>query len=206
MAVGASYYAAKHFAINTDINKLISPDLDWRIRDNQFEHAFDREKLILSVVEEPTSELARVASKALAEKLTGDTRHFESVQPLGSGEFFEKNGLLFLPVEEVGKVAGQLEAAAPLIEIMAGDPSIRGLTGALETGLAGVKRGQVKLDSTERPFNLISRTVEQVLGTGSATFWWRELLRDTPLTDAERPGFIEFKPVLDYNALEPGKA
>ena len=26
---------------------------------------------------------------------------------------------------------------------MAGDPSIRGLTGALETGLAGVKRGQV---------------------------------------------------------------
>ena len=79
------------------------------------------------------------------------------MQPLGSGEFFEKNGLLFLPVEEVGKVTGQLEAAAPLIEIMAGDPSIRGLTGALETGLAGVKRGQVKLDSTERPFNLIPR-------------------------------------------------
>ena len=39
---------------------------------------------------------------------------------------------------------------------MAGDPSLRGLTGALETGLAGVKRGQVKLDSTERPFNLIA--------------------------------------------------
>ena len=54
LAVGASYYAAKHFAINTDINKLISPDLDWRIRDNQFERAFDREKLILAVVEAPT--------------------------------------------------------------------------------------------------------------------------------------------------------
>ena len=132
LAVGASYYAARHFSINTDINKLISPDLDWRKRDNQFEHAFDREKLILAVVEAPTPELASAASKALAAKLAGDT-HFESVQPLGSGEFFEKNGLLFLPVEEVGKVAGQLEAAAPLIEIMAGDPSIRGLTGALET-------------------------------------------------------------------------
>ena len=122
LAVGASYYAAQHFAITTDINKLISPDLDWRIRDNQFEQAFDHEKLILAVVEAPAPELASAASKALAEKLTGDTRHFESVQPLGSGEFFEKNGLLFLPVEEVGKVAGQLEAAAPLIEIMAGDP------------------------------------------------------------------------------------
>ena len=88
------------------------------------------------------------------------------MQPLGSGEFFEKNGLLFLPVEEVGKVTGQFESAAPLIEIMAGDPCIRGLTGALETGLAGVKRGQVKLDNTERPFNLIAQTVEDVLNKG----------------------------------------
>ncbi|MEH2556816.1 hopanoid biosynthesis associated RND transporter like protein HpnN [Bradyrhizobium algeriense] len=205
LAVGASYYAARHFAINTDINTLISPDLDWRKRDNQFEHAFDREKLILAVVEAPTPELASAASKALATKLTGDTKHFESVQPLGSGEFFEKNGLLFLPVEEVGKVAGQLEAAAPLIEIMAGDPSIRGLTGALETGLAGVKRGQVKLDNTERPFNLISQTVEDILNKGTATFSWRELTSDKPLTDADRRAFIEFKPKLDYSELEPGK-
>ena len=111
------------------------------------------------------------------------------MQQLGSGEFFEKNGLLFLPVEEVGKVAGQLEAAAPLIEIMAGDPSIRGLTGALETGLAGVKRGQVKLDNTERPFNLISQTVEDILNKGTATFSWRELVSDKPLTDADRRAF-----------------
>jgi uncharacterized protein len=205
LAVGASYYAARHFSINTDINTLISPDLDWRKRDNQFERAFDREKLILAVVEAPTPELASAASKALAAKLTGDTKNFESVQPLGSGEFFEKNGLLFLPVEEVGKTAGQLEAAAPLIEIMAGDPSIRGLTGALETGLAGVKRGQVKLDNAERPFNLISQTVEDILNKGTATFSWRELVSDKPLTDSDRRAFIEFKPKLDYSELEPGK-
>ena len=206
LAVGASYYAARHFAINTDINTLISPDLDWRKRDQQFERAFDREKLILAVVEAPTPELASAASKALFTKLAGDTKNFESVQPLGSGEFFEKNGLLFLPVEEVGKTAGQLEAAAPLIEIMAGDPSIRGLTGALETGLAGVKRGQVKLDNTERPFNLISQTVEDIQNKGTATFSWRELVSDKPLTDSDRRAFIEFKPKLDYSELEPGKS
>ncbi len=106
---------------------------------------------------------------------------------------------------EVGRLTGQFESAAPLIEIMAGDPSIRGLTGALETGLAGIKRGQIKLDSTERPFNLIAQTVENVLNTGSGTFSWRELVSDKPLTDSDRRAFIEFKPVLDYNALEPGK-
>ena len=208
LAIGAGVYTARNFSINTDINKLISPELDWRKRDNQFEQSFDREKLILAVVEGPTPELTSAASKALAEKLTGDSKHFESVQPLGSGEFFEKNGLLFLPVEDVGKLTTQLEAAAPLIEIMAGDPSIRGLTGALETGLAGVNRGQVKLDNTERPFNLISQTVENILNKGAATFStfsWRELVTAKPLTDSDRRAFIEFKPKLDYNALEPGK-
>ncbi|CAN7169656.1 MMPL family transporter [Bradyrhizobium sp. LjRoot220] len=205
LAIGGGFYAARNFSINTDINTLISPDLDWRQRDNQFEKAFDREKLILAVIEAPSPELTGAAAKALSEKLAGDTRNFESVQPLGSGEFFEKSGLLFLPVEEVGKVAGQLEAAAPLIEIMAGDPSIRGLTGALETGLAGIKRGQVKLDNAERPFNLISQTVENILSKGTATFSWRELVSDKPLADSDKRAFIEFKPKLDYNALEPGK-
>ena len=112
---------------------------------------------------------------------------------------------MFLPADELAKLTGQFESAAPLIEIMAGDPSIRGLTGALETGLAGVQRGQIKLDSTARPFNLIAQTVEDVLNKGTATFSWRELMSDKPLTDGDRRAFIEFKPILDYNALEPGK-
>ena len=204
-AIAAGFYTARHFSINTDINTLISEKLDWRQRDIQFDTAFDRDRTILAVVEAPTPELTTAASDALAKKLSGDMVHFQSVQPLGSGEFFEKNGLLFLPTADVGQLTSQFASAAPLIEIMAGDPSIRGLTGALETGLAGVKRGQYKLDSTERPFNLIAQTVENVLSTGSATFSWRELVSDKPLTDADRRSFIEFKPVLDYNALQPGK-
>ncbi len=168
LAITAGYYTSRNFIINTDINTLISPDLDWRKRDNQFEKAFDRDRTILAVVDAPTPELTSAAAAALEQKLSGDGRHFESVQPLGAGPFFEKNGLLFLPVAEVAQLTGQFESAAPLIEIMAGDPSIRGLTGALETGLAGVKRGQVKLDSTERPFTLIAQTVENVLKNGSA--------------------------------------
>src|SRR5712672_3837878 len=205
LAVAAGFYTVRHFAINTDINTLISQKLDSRQRDNQFEHAFDRDRTILAVVDAPTPELTNVATKALEQKLSGDTTNFASIRPLGSGEFFEKNGLLFLPAADVGRLVGQFESAAPLIEIMAGDPSIRGLTGALETGLAGVKRGQVKLDSTERPFNLIAQTVEKVLNTGTGTFSWRELTSDKPLTDSDRRSFIEFKPILDFNALEPGK-
>ncbi|MDE2068969.1 MAG: MMPL family transporter [Bradyrhizobium sp.] len=205
LAIAAGYYTSRNFQINTDINTLISAKLDWRQRDNQFDKAFDRDSTILAVVDSPTPELTSAASAALEQKLSSDTRHFSSVQPLGSGEFFEKNGLLFLPEAEVRKLTSQFSSAAPLIEIMAGDPSIRGLTGALETGLAGVKRGQVKLDNTARPFNLIAGTIEDVLKNGNATFSWRQLVSDKPLTDADRRAFIEFKPILDFNALEPGK-
>src|SRR5262249_15407982 len=160
LAVVSGCYTARHFAINTDINTLISDKMDWRQRDVQFDKAFDRDSNILAVVEAPTPEQVSSAAAALEARLKDDKTNFVSMQPLGSGEFFERNGLLFLPTREVAEVAGQFEKAAPLIEIIAGDPSIRGLTGALETGLAGVKRGEVKLDNAARPFNYIAQTVE----------------------------------------------
>lgn len=202
----AGVYAVRNFGINTDINKLISPDLDWRKRDIAFEQAFDQERLIIAVVEAPTAEFASAAAAALEKKLAENHTNFESVQRLGAGPFFEKNGLLFLPTPEVAQLTGQFEAAAPLLEIMAGDPSLRGLTGALEIGLAGVKRGQFTLDATVRPFSAIADTIDNSLSKGSATFSWRELISDKPLTDADRRAFIEVKPILNFEELEPGKS
>jgi hopanoid biosynthesis associated RND transporter like protein HpnN len=205
LTVGAGYYTAQNFSINTDMNTLISPDLDWRKRDIAFDKAFDQERLIIAVVEAPTPEFAGAATAAMEKKLVTNTTDFDSVHRLGAGEFFEKNGLLFLPTAEVQQMTGQFQSASPLVEILAGDPSIRGLTGALETGLQGVSRGQLPLDSTVRPFSLISDTIESVLKTGTAQFSWRGLVSDQPLTDSDRRGFIEIKPILDFQALEPGK-
>src|SRR3981081_3096614 len=51
LAVSAGFYTARHFAINTDINTLISQKMDLRQRDNPFGRAFDRDRTILAVVE-----------------------------------------------------------------------------------------------------------------------------------------------------------
>nr|WP_210313498.1 MMPL family transporter [Rhodopseudomonas rhenobacensis] len=205
LAIAAGVYTSRNFGINTDVNRLISPDLDWRKRDIAFDKAFDQERLVLAVVDAPTPEFANAAGNALAERLSHNNKDFDSVQRLGGGEFFDKNGLLFLPTKEVGELTGQFQAAAPLLEIMAGDPSLRGLTGALETALAGVKRGELALDSTAKPFTTIAETIETVLKTGSGYFSWRGLASPTPLTDGDRRAFIEVKPVLDFQALQPGK-
>ena len=86
LAVGSGYYTARHFAINTDINTLISDKMDWRQRDVQFDKAFDRDSTILAVVEAPTPELTGAAAAALEAKLKDDKTNFVSMQPLGSGD------------------------------------------------------------------------------------------------------------------------
>ena len=55
LSVAGGYYTARHFVINTDINTLISENLDWRQRDQQFDRAFERDSTILAVVEAPTT-------------------------------------------------------------------------------------------------------------------------------------------------------
>src|SRR5260370_25990595 len=51
----AGVYAARHFAIDTDIGKLISPDLPWRQRELAFMKVFpQRLETIFVVVDAPT--------------------------------------------------------------------------------------------------------------------------------------------------------
>jgi predicted RND superfamily exporter protein len=74
-AVVSGAYVISHFAINTDLNKLISPDLPWRQQELAFSRAFPESVgTISAVVDAPTSELADQASSALAQKLSPQTK------------------------------------------------------------------------------------------------------------------------------------
>lgn len=200
-------YAVRNFAINTDVATLIEPNIDWRQREIAFEKAFPgRNEMILAVVEAPTPELARQAGVALEKKLIPQTNQFIWVKRPGGGAFFDTNGLLFMPTAEVAKQTGQLVSAAPMFDILVDDPSIRGLTGVLEFGLAGAQRGRYSRDAMEKPLNLVADAVEKVLAKQPANFSWRELSSTEPLTDSDRRFLLTIRPVLDFNAIEPGGA
>src|SRR5271165_6886971 len=99
----AVYYTGEHFAINTDVTKLISKDVRWRQQELAFDRLFpDRsERYILVVVDAPTSELASLARAELAGRLAADRTVFTSVTQPGGSAFFRQNGLLFVPTEEL---------------------------------------------------------------------------------------------------------
>src|ERR1700676_1790634 len=61
LATGSTIYAVRHFAIKTDINDLISPDLPWAQRALQYMKDFP-ERYIVVVVDAPTPENADQAT------------------------------------------------------------------------------------------------------------------------------------------------
>ncbi len=207
VAASAIVYSVRHFAINTDVAKLISPDLDWRLREIDFEKTFPgRNDLILAVVEAQTPEMAREAGDALEKKLLPQTDKFIWVKRPTGGPFFDNNGLLFLPTADVAKQTAQLVSGAPIFDILVDDPSIRGLTGVLEFGLGGAVRGRYTRDSMARPLNMVAETVEKVLANQPVWFSWEGLSSSDPLTDAQKRTLLTIRPVLDFKALEPGGA
>jgi hopanoid biosynthesis associated RND transporter like protein HpnN len=206
LTLASAAYTARNFSINTDISNLISPNIDWRQREIALEKAFPaRTHTILAVVDAPTPELATLAADTLAARLKKNPALFPEVRRPDGGEFFEKNGLLFLPAEQLGETLGQLQAATPFISILARDPNWRGLSYAGLAALGGVQARQFSLDALAPIFDRFSNTFEQVASDKPASFSWQELLSNKASSPGELRKFIDISPKLDYSALEPGR-
>jgi hopanoid biosynthesis associated RND transporter like protein HpnN len=206
LAVVSSVYAVRNFAINTNVNQLISPDLPWRQRELAFVAAFQgNHERVLAVIDAATSEEASAASRALARKLSTDPALFPSVRELNENPFFARNGLLFLPADEVAATVGTLAQSQPLVQVLVADQSWRGLVQALAFSLQGIQAQKFTLDDMVRPLTMFAKPLEDVLAERPANFSWRELVSNKQPTPNDLRRFIEISPVLDYGALEPGK-
>jgi uncharacterized protein len=206
LSLAASVYAARHFAINTDINRLISPDLPWRQREMSFRAAFPHNtSIILAVIDTPTSEVASQATTELADALAGHKDLIRSVSAYPETPFFARAALLYLPTDQVAALTGQLRESAPLIQVLAADPSLRGLTQAVSFGLLSARRGEGDLAPLADVLNKASSALEDVLAGKAAYFSWRGLMTQQKEQKTTWRRFIEIHPILDYAALQPGK-
>jgi hopanoid biosynthesis associated RND transporter like protein HpnN len=205
LAAASTVYAARHFAIKTDVNDLFAPDLPWAQRAFEYMRSFPQPD-ILVVVDAPTPELVEQATTTLAQALSARRDFIGAVRQPGSGSFFERNGLLYLPTGEVARLTDGLLQANPLLQKLAADPSLRGALGALSLGIMGVEFGQVSLDDLTRPMTMAGDTANEVLAGRPASFSWRVLASGKPAEPQELRRFIEVEPVLDFSALQPGRA
>jgi hypothetical protein len=207
LCLGSAFYTVKYFSISTDISQLISSDLPWRQRELKFHETFPgRNQTILIVVQAPTAELVSQASSALGQALQRRPDLFHTINQTSGSDFFRKNGLLFLATEEVERVSGRLVEATPLINVLVHDRSIRGLTQALSFSLLGIQGGRISLDDAAFAFSSITDAIDNVSVNRQAAFSWTALMSGRPVEVNDLRRFIAVWPVLNFTALEPGRA
>jgi uncharacterized protein len=202
----AAYYSATHFAINTDASKLISTKLPWRQREAEYNNAFPQSNdLILAVVDGQTPERAQAAAAALVDQLTPRRKYFEFVRLPPEEAFYGREGLLFQSLDEVKQTAEQLDQATPLLSALAYDPTLRGISSAIQLMASGVLRDKLPLDQAAPAFAAFASPMEQALAGKTALFSWQGLFDRSGPSDQGKRRFVLIKPKLNFSDIEPGE-
>ncbi len=204
VTIVSAWYAGTHFSVTTDINQLLSASSPGRQREMVFEKAFPQFDTIVAVVDAPTPELAQAAATALVARLSPQTNFFKSIVELQGGAFFAQNGLLFQSPEQLGPQMNLMTQAQRLVQVLASDPSLRGVVRALQFGLLGVQSNKIALDNMVWPLTLAADTLDQVNANKPASFSWLALIQGHQPKSAELMRFLQIGAVLDFSELQPG--
>ena len=215
LALAGAYVTATRFAITTETDQLLESDSVFHQNKVAYEQAFPHlAKVIVAVVDADSSEAAERAAAALADALNASpgTALRRIWRPDG-GAFFDQNGLLLLPLNQLKATLEQLQTQQQTLVALSGDPSLRGLMRLLQIGA-----GRGALDANTAFVTRLADVVEQVLAGRTATVSWQNALagQQTSSSQASNPQasdrpqdndrlrrFVLVDPILDYNALQP---
>ena len=204
LAVLASWYAATHFAMTTDINQLISSHIAWREREAAFEKAFPQFELIVAVVDAPTPELVDEATAALVERLS-QQKDLSSPSSSPKAAASLRRTACCSSRSILAPQMTTLTQAQRLVQVLAGDPTLRGVIQVLQFGLLGVQGGQITLDNMTWPMTLAADAIDKVNAGQPASFSWHELVQGHAAAPDDLLRFLEIQAALDYSELEPGQ-
>ncbi len=203
LGAGAIGFTVSHFSLSSDTEGMISPKLAWRQREVAFNHLFKSEGgKIVVVIDGATPELAEEASAALTARLSARPDLFRHVQRPAA--FFQREGLLYEPLDEVKSQLGQLISAQPFLGPLAADPSLRGMAATLSTAVKGVTAGQATLADLARPIDAMAGALDRIRAGKPAVFSWRALISGKTPDIRETRQIIVVSPVLNYAALMSG--
>jgi hypothetical protein len=210
LTAGGVYLTVDRFAIDTDTANLFSPQIAWRKNEAAVYRAFPQlETIIVAVVDGPTGEKADEAARRLTAELEGKPLILRVWQP-DDPDFFVKNGLLYLSVPELERTIGMMIGQRDVLQPLAEDPSLRGLSSVL---VANQKRAALSERATAMylgGLNEFSRAFEETLAGREARVDWEKLFSagqagETPSgPPLEKRRLILINPRTDYTALQPG--
>ena len=198
-------YTMDNLTVNTNTANMISTQLPFQQNRIKLETSFPQDvNTILLLVEGDTPEQTSAVVDRVSDGLRADKDAVKSVYVPDQGEFFDRNGMLYLPLQELENISKQLADAQPFIGKLSKDNSLQGLVEIL--GQAIKSMGDDELDLNINPlFRKISQSLDAVREGKPYQLSWQQLMLDRQSGFGVTKRFIMVTPVLDYTALLPGE-
>ena len=204
--VGAVIHTVNHFRIDTEMTDMISDKLPYRKLEKEFQSAFPQFKeTIVIVIDADTPETARLQAARMAERLREETGLYKGVYLPGGGEFFRRNGLLYLSVKDLEALSENLASAQPLLGLIAKDLTLRGLFSVIERIVS--QEGEVEQKTKLVPFfDRLAQALDSSTSSRPRPLSWQELVLGEAMAAEASRQFIILDPVLDYATFSGGEA
>jgi hopanoid biosynthesis associated RND transporter like protein HpnN len=202
LTVALFVFAALNLGINSDNASMIAEHLPARQNYLAFTESFPNiENVILVVIDGETPELARHAVNTLEDTLKKRGDIVRDVYVPGSGEFFEKHGLLYRDVDDLDDFATQMAQVQPILAALERDPTVANLASLIEYAIEEREGAAGNLTELSTLLDRVGdATVEAYQEFPLAISWEEILLRGSNIETVTR-WVLVVDPVLDFDSL-----
>jgi hopanoid biosynthesis associated RND transporter like protein HpnN len=196
LSAGILFYSVKNFRIDTDITDMISENLPFRKMEKDFSKAFPNlNNTIVVVIDADSAERAIDARDRLADALEKEKDLFKSVYEPGGGPFFERNGLLYMSVDQLQDFGDSMSAAQPLLALISRDPSLKGLFSVVERIVENSKEEETNDERIDTMYKEMSGAFDSAAEHRPYNLSWQRIMLGDKGLAGQRRQFIILQPI-----------
>jgi hopanoid biosynthesis associated RND transporter like protein HpnN len=219
LSILSIYYTHKSMKFLTGRDDLMPKNTQFHKDYREYRREFgDLEEMVV-VIESADQEKAARFGELLQEKLRKDKRNFNEVFfPYGL-QFFKSNGFLFMPLQELQALQGNIMKAKPVLKALSASPSIQtlftSLTGQIDVYLntdAGSANAGEQLDSLTFMLDKLGKGFEGFSKNGQTSFSLEEFLmgkskggEESSFAKSGRMQILTVLPVKDPTSFVPAE-
>jgi len=137
LAILSVIYTINNMEFLTGRDDLMPRNSPFQVDYRAYRAEFGDQEEIVAVIEADDAGKATRAADALYARLNRDKGAFREVFYPGGLPFFRKNGLLFMPLEDIKQLRNTLTMASPVLKDLAADPSVQTLFTSLTRQIDG---------------------------------------------------------------------
>lgn len=201
LAGAGLWHAVANIQVDTEASNMIDRSLRYRQKSEEYLALFGQSKSSVAVlVRADTLEQADEVAQALVARMRTRPDRFAQIYAPAVDPFLRTHGLLFLDEESFYATVRRLSEAAPFLERMAKDPSLKGLFGPLKGALENEFEASVFTNLMRQ----LGDTAESVAAGDPKPMSWAEVFRPRePGMPVQR--VITVIPQEDFASLTPAR-